>query len=76
MSFIEKMNIDIEQFLNGESYDDKVIDRLFKLTTIRANLATFEQKEAMGNIFDELMDKVKDVDINEYMKNNPNLGRF
>ena len=76
MSFVEKMNIDIEQLLNGDGYDDIVIDRLFKLTTIRANLATFEQKEAMGNIFGELLDKVKGVDINELMRNNPNFRGF
>ena len=76
MSFVEKMNIDIEQLLNGDGYDDIVIDRLFKLTTIRANLATFEQKEAMGNIFGELLDTVKGVDINELMRNNPNFRGF
>ena len=76
MSFVEKMNIDIEQLLNGDGYDDIVIDRLFKLTTIRANLATLEQKEAMGNIFGELLDKVKGVDINELMRNNPNFRGF
>lgn len=76
MSFVEKMNVDIEQLLNGDGYDDIVIDRLFKLTTIRANLATFEQKEAMGNIFGELLDKVKGVDINELMRNNPNFRGF
>ena len=76
MSFVEKMNVDIEQLLNGDGYDDIVIDRLFKLTTIRANLATFEQKEAMGNIFEGLMEKMKDLDINELVKNNPNFRGF
>lgn len=76
MSFIEKMDIDIEQYLNGESYDDKIIDRLFKLTTIKANLTALEQKKAMTSVIGGLMDKMKDMDINEFMKSNPNLGGF
>ena len=77
MSFNDWLEHEIDECINSEvDYTDEFIDRLYKLTTIKANLGAFEQKKAMGDIFGGLMEKMKDLDINELMKNNPNLGRF
>lgn len=77
MSFNDWLEHEIDKCINSEAdYTDEFIDRLYKLTTIKANLGAFEQKKAMGNIFGGLMEKMKDIDINEFIKNNPNFGRF
>ena len=77
MNFNEWLEHEINSCVNSETdYTDEFIDRLFKLTTIKANLGAFEQKKAMGNIFEGLMEKMKDLDINELIKNNPNFRGF
>ena len=77
MNFNESLEHEINTCVNSETdYTDELIDRLYKLTTIKANLGAFEQKKAMGNIFEGLMEKMKDLDINELVKNNPNFRGF
>ena len=77
MNFNEWLEHEINSCVNSETdYTDEFIDRLYKLTTIKANLGAFEQKRAMGNIFEGLMEKMKDLDINELIKNNPNFRGF
>lgn len=78
MSFNDWLEHEIDKCINNNEVDyaDEFIDRLYKLTTIKANLGAFEQKKAMGNIFGGLMEKMKDLDINELMKNNPNFRGF
>lgn len=78
MSFNDWLEHEIDACVNSklDEHTDEFIDRLYKLTTIKANLSAFEQKRAMGNIFDGLMEKMKDLDINELMKNNPNFRGF
>ena len=78
MSFNDWLEHEIDKCVNSglDEYTDEFIDRLYKLTTIKANLGAFEQKKAMGNIFEGLMEKMKDLDINELVKNNPNFRGF
>ena len=78
MSFNDWLEHEIDVCVNRllDGYTDEFIDRLYKLTTIKANLGAFEQKKAMGNIFEGLMEKMKDLDINELIKNNPNFRGF
>ena len=78
MSFNDWLDYEIDKCTNSEldEHTDEFIDRLFKLTTIKANLSAFEQKRAAGNILSGLMEKMKDLDINELMKNNPNFRGF
>ena len=78
MSFNDWLEHEIDKCVNSglDEYTDEFVDRLYKLTTIKANLGAFEQKKAMGNIFEGLMDKMKDLDINELVKNNPNFRGF
>ena len=77
MNFNEWLEHEINSCVNSETdYTDEFTDRLYKLTTIKANLGAFEQKKAMGNIFEGLMEKMKDLDINELVKNNPNFRGF
>ena len=77
MNFNEWLEHEINTCVNSETdYTDEFVDRLYKLTTIKANLGAFEQKKAMGNIFEGLMEKLKDLDINELVKNNPNFRGF
>ena len=78
MSFNDWLEHEIDKCVNSglDEYTDAFIDRLYKLTTIKANLGAFEQKKAMGNIFEGLMEKMKDLDINELVKNNPNFRGF
>lgn len=78
MSFNDWLEHEIDKCVNSklDDHTDEFIDRLFKLTTIKANLSAFEQKRAAGNILSGLMEKMKDLDINELMKNNPNFRGF
>lgn len=78
MSFNDWLEHEIDKCVNSglDEYTDEFVDRLYKLTTIKANLGAFEQKKAMGNIFEGLMEKMKDLDINELVKNNPNFRGF
>ena len=78
MSFNDWLEHEIDKRVNSglDEYTDEFVDRLYKLTTIKANLGAFEQKKAMGNIFEGLMEKMKDLDINELVKNNPNFRGF
>ena len=77
MNFNEWLEHEINTCVTSETdYTDEFIDRLYKLTTIKANLGAFEQKKAMGNIFEGLMEKMKDLDINELIKSNPNFRGF
>ena len=78
MRFDEWLEHEIDVCVNNslDEYTDEFVDRLYKLTTIKANLGAFEQKKAMGNIFEGLMEKMKDLDINELVKNNPNFRGF
>lgn len=78
MSFNDWLEHEIDVCVNSklDEHTDEFIDRLYKLTTIKANLSVLEQKEAMGNIFGGLVEKLKDLDINELMKNNPNFRGF
>lgn len=78
MRFDEWLEHEIDKCVNSglDEYTDEFVDRMYKLTTIKANLGAFEQKKAMGNIFEGLMEKMKDLDINELMKNNPNFRGF
>ena len=77
MRFDEWLEHEIDICVNSETdYTDEFVDRLYKLTTIKANLGAFEQKKAMGNIFDGLMEKMKDLDNNELVKNNPSFRGF
>lgn len=82
MSFNDWLEHEIDECVNSElnseldDYTDEFIDRLYKLTTIKANLSVLEQKMAAGNILSELMEKMKDLDINELIKNNPNFRGF
>lgn len=77
MRFTDWLEHEIDICVNSETdYTDEFVDRLYKLTTIKANLGAFEQKKAMGNIFEGLMEKMKDLDINELVKNNPNFRGF
>ena len=77
MNFNEWLEHEIDICVNSETdYTDEFVDRLYKLTTIKANLGAFEQKKAMGNIFEKKKKKMKDLDINELVKNNPNFRGF
>lgn len=78
MTFNDWLEHEINTCVNSEldEHTDEFIDRLYKLTTIKVNLVAFEQKKAMGNIFSGLKEKMKDLDINELVKNNPNLRGF
>ena len=63
MSFNDWLEHEIDKCVNSglDEYTDEFVDRLYKLTTIKANLGAFEQKKAMGNIFEGLMEKMKDL---------------
>ena len=78
MRFDDWLEHEIDKCVNSglDEYTDEFVDRLYKLTAIKANLGAFEQKKAMGNIFEGLMEKMKDLDINELVKNNPNFRGF